>query len=432
MPAVVVNNRHERVPSTSSVSGGARIAVTNDLNTVLALGSTLTGSRSSPLPEHPYYISSTASAGLDSGSELSELTDEDQEDPARTVTRKIIHPVIGRGSGRAAARGTGRGKVASTPGILSFGDSDKDSISNNASNSRSNASNSNLSPNALHSPGSMLPPAPAPRKKRSSIVPAPMWGWASAKPVSSSSSTGPGASSSGNPNASNSSRTSSKKAAEEEEEEEFSGPSRAFEEEEEEDDHGKHGDLGNIHDSASVHGNGGSRKARKGKDDKSNANHDGHGPASSSSASSSIVNPTFDPTLLGMGKRKGAIAAAEAIKRLSAAAAASNAFDDEEDATSTQDNSGTSIDDATTVRDQENRDSAEGAHEGKRKKNTANHASVNAPSSRTVGGGNTSKRRSPKGARTQSDANSPPRGRSPLNGIVGDSGEITFPVYFFF
>lgn len=144
---------------------------------------------------------------IDTDSELSELTDDDQD--ASTAAEK-----------RAASTATASSSKG--PGGPAIDDDDDTP----ATGSRALAAR----PNRLTQPQRGLPRYPNSsrrvgpgRKKRSSIVPAPMWGWVPEK-------------------------TAANAAVVEEEEEEMSGPPRAMEEEEEEDEEIEEEEEGDEYD----------------------------------------------------------------------------------------------------------------------------------------------------------------------------------------
>ncbi len=141
---------------------------------------------------------------LESDSELSELTDDDQD--GATSADKRDRPVYSKTpssfkSKGKSARGTGTAAVSS-----SVDDDDTGRASSSTATNKTTTTK-----RATHQRTNSTSRRGGPRKKRSSIVPAPMWGWAETKATTSS-------------------------APVEEEEEEIVGPPRAMEEEEEEPD----------------------------------------------------------------------------------------------------------------------------------------------------------------------------------------------------
>ncbi|KDR77151.1 hypothetical protein GALMADRAFT_225287 [Galerina marginata CBS 339.88] len=138
-------------------------------------------------------IASAATAALDSGSELSELTDDDQ-DASGAPDKRVAPP------------------AAPSSSKLTQGGSSDDDEDPARPPPHSGSSTSRTAGRGKHQRSSSSRRGAIGRKKRNSIVPAPMWGWAESK---ASASTAP---------------------AEEEEEEDTAGPPKAMEEEEEEEE----------------------------------------------------------------------------------------------------------------------------------------------------------------------------------------------------
>lgn len=137
---------------------------------------------------------------LDSDSELSELTDDDQDGAASTDRRERPATSVAP----AVASSTSASAIPPAPvGV------DADEHGNIASSSNTSRGSTSRRGNLHNRNPSTSRRGGAARKKRSSLVPAPMWEWAEAKANTSS-------------------------APVEEEEEEMVGPPRAMEEEEEE------------------------------------------------------------------------------------------------------------------------------------------------------------------------------------------------------
>ncbi|KAF9530639.1 Sds3-like-domain-containing protein [Crepidotus variabilis] len=161
-------------------------------------------------------VPKAATAALDSDSELSELTDDDQEGIVSGDKRDRGASSAAASSSKATAGPPAHSAQTATrvapPTAESSVDDEDDENDNNTGTSSTNhisrgAAGKRGSHQRTHSTTSRRG---AGRKKRSSIVPAPMWGWAETKTTASSS------------------------ANVEEEEEEIPGPPRAMEEEEEE------------------------------------------------------------------------------------------------------------------------------------------------------------------------------------------------------